>query len=65
MSWAPIIMYAVAGVLILAGIVAIVAIRGQSDGAVYARRILVTMLLTLGGILAFFAWSMARWETGA
>ncbi|THD37866.1 MAG: hypothetical protein E7773_02495 [Sphingomonas sp.] len=64
MSWAPLIMYIVAGALILAGIVAIVAIRGSSEGAVYARRILVTMLLTLGGILAFFAWSMASWGPG-
>ena len=62
---APIIMYAVAGVLIVAGIVAMVAIRGPSEGAVYARRILVTMLLALGGILAFFAWSMASWGPGA
>ena len=50
--------------LILAGIVAIFAIRGTSEGAVYARRILVTMLLALGGILGFFAWSMASWGPG-
>ena len=65
MSLAPIIMYAVAGFLLLAGIVAMFAIRGPSEGAVYARRILVTMLLALGGILAFFAWSMASWGPGA
>ena len=65
MSWAPIIMFAVAGVLALGGVVAIFAIRGRSDSAVYARRILVTMLLTLAGILGFFAWSMAGWEAGS
>jgi predicted small integral membrane protein len=65
MSAAPIIMYAVAGVLIVGGIIAMFAIRGPSEGAIYARRILVTMLLALGGILAFFAWSMASWGPGA
>ena len=62
---APLIMYIVAGVLVIGGIVAMVAIRGPSEGAVYARRIVVTMALTLAGILGFFAWSMASWGAGA
>ena len=65
MTLAPLIMYIVAGVLLLAGVVAMFAIRGRREGAVYARRILVTMLLALGGILAFFAWSMASWGPAA
>ena len=61
MSLAPIIMYAVAAVLTLSGIASIVAIRGTSEPAIYARRLLATMLFALGGILGFFAWSMASW----
>ncbi|MDB5678999.1 hypothetical protein [Sphingomonas bacterium] len=65
MSTAPIIMYAVAGVVALGGIAAMFGIRGPSEGAVYARRIVVTMALALAGILGFFAWSMASWGAGS
>jgi hypothetical protein len=62
---APIIMAAVAGLAGLGGLASLFAIRGSSEGAVYARRITATMLLALAGILGFFAWSMASWGPGA
>ena len=62
---APIIMAAVAGVAGLGGVASLFAIRGSSEGAIYARRITATMLFALAGILGFFAWSMASWGPGA
>ncbi|MBN8808179.1 MAG: hypothetical protein J0I47_08075 [Sphingomonas sp.] len=64
MSRAPLIMYAVAAVVGIAG--AVVAGRpARSEGAVYARRIAATMLIVLALTLAFSAWSMANWEAGS
>lgn len=62
---APIIMAAVAGVAGLGGVVSLVAIRRASEGTVYARRLIATMLFALAGILGFFAWSMTSWGPGA
>ena len=62
---APIIMAAVAGLAGIGGVASILAIRGSSEGAVYARRLTATMLFALAGILGFFAWSMASWGAGA
>ncbi|MBS1831287.1 MAG: hypothetical protein JST65_01160 [Acidobacteria bacterium] len=58
---APVIMAAVASLAGVGGIAALVGIRGRSDAAIYARRLIATMLLALAGILGFFAWSMASW----
>ena len=62
MTRAPIVMAAVASVAGLGGIAALLAIRGDSDAATYARRMIATMLFALALILGFFAWSMAGWE---
>ena len=62
---APIIMAAVASVAGIGGVASLFAIRGASDGAIYARRLIATMLFALAGILGFFAWSMANWGPGA
>ena len=65
MTRAPIIMAAVASVAGLGGIAALVGIRGRSDAATYARRMIATMLFALALNLGFFAWSLASWEPGA
>lgn len=65
MTRAPIVMAAVASVAGLGGIASLVAIRGRSDAATYARRMIATMLFALAGILGFFAWSLASWGAGA
>lgn len=62
---APLIMAAVASLAALGGIAALAVIRGRSDGAIYARRMIATMLFALAGILGFFAWSMASWSNPA
>ena len=61
---APIIMAAVASLAGVGGIAALFGIRGTSEGAVYARRMIATMLFALAGILGFFAWSLASWGPG-
>lgn len=64
MTLAPLIMAAVAGAAALGAIAALAFIRGAGEGAIYARRLIATMLVALAGILSFFAWSMASWGTG-
>ena len=54
MSWSTLIMYAVAGVFAILGLV-VVTRRAVTDAAIYRRRIVGTMLLALSLILAMFA----------
>ena len=63
MTWltAPHIMAVVAAIAALLTI-AVWTTRARSDGAVYARRIVGTMLGALAIVLAFFAWSLAQWS---
>lgn len=60
---APRIMGIVAAVA-AAGAIAVWTQAPQSEGAVYARRIVGTMLGALAVVLAMFAWSMAGWGPG-
>jgi hypothetical protein len=54
MNWSTIIMYGVAGIALLLGLV-VVTRRAATEAAVYRRRITATMLLALSLILAVFA----------
>jgi len=65
MTRAPLIMAAVAGLAGVGGVAALFGIRGPSEAAIYARRMIATMLLALALILGFFAWSLTSWGTGA
>ena len=62
MNRAPLIMFAVAAMLGLAG-VAVLVTPGTGEGAVYARRITATMLIALALTLAFYATMLASWST--
>ena len=54
MSWSTLIMYGVAVVALLLGVIVITR-RAVGDAAIYRRRITGTMLLVLSLILAVFA----------
>ena len=54
------IVAAIAGV----GAAAVWTRPARSEGAVYARRIVGTMLGALAVVLAMFAWNMAGWGPG-
>jgi hypothetical protein len=60
----PLIMYIVAGTAAAGGVFALTR-RAASEGAVYARRIVATMLFALALILTVFATAMASWSAGA
>ncbi len=63
MTRAPMIMYTVAGAAAAGGVFAFTR-RAASEGAVYARRIVGTMLVALALILTVFATAMASWSAG-
>lgn len=64
MTRAPLVMYSVAGIAAAGGVYAVTR-RAASEGAVYARRIVATMLFALATILTVFATAMASWSAGA
>ena len=63
MTWQVVIMYAVAAILGVAGIVLLVSLTRPSGPAkVYVFRMAGIMALAAGFVLAFSAWTMHGWS---
>ena len=63
MTWQVVIMYAVAAILGVSGIVLLVSLTRPSGPAkVYVFRMAGIMALAAGVVLAFSAWSMHGWS---
>ena len=63
MTWQVVIMYAVAAILFVAGIVLLVSLTRPSGPAkIYVFRMAGIMAIAAGVVLAFSAWSMHGWS---
>ena len=63
MTWATIIMFAVAAVLTLTGLGLLLALtRPSGPGKVYAFRMVGIMLVSAGIVLGFSAWATWGWS---
>ena len=63
MSWQVVIMYAVAAILGVAGVVMLLSLARPSGPAkIYVFRMAGIMALSAGVVLGISAWSMQRWS---
>ena len=63
MTWQVVIMYAVAAIVGVTGVVLLLALARPSGPAkVYVFRMVGIMAVAAGLVLAFSAWSMHRWS---